>query len=108
MAGQQCPFCGMYIAIDSTTYERKYLTFNNIIEPCSLNRYLKSAIPILAIDIYSCPNCSEWYVKAEGINGCVKSINTNINPIFNYINFPDYIPYSIRTDYKEACGVKKN
>lgn len=105
MAGFTCPYCGMVMAIDQTTHQIRYPSFNN---DCGTwtgpagRCYHDSTIKL---DYYKCPNCSAYTLFAHGIGTSVKSIDTLIKPNSLARQYPEYIPQQIRNDYEEACAV---
>lgn len=98
MAGFKCPFCGTTVSESNTNKRELYLTFHGQIP--SLYG------PGLEINIYKCPDCQEETVIARGRNGYIEGKTILIYPESDAIQFPEYVPVNIRTDYEEACAIK--
>lgn len=105
MAGFTCSYCGMTMAITSSTQSTQYPAFGNSMGTYRGNYgtcYFDSA---LSIEFYHCPNCGEYSIFATGRGDAVKDVKLAIRPISNAKQYPEYIPRQIREDYEEACAI---
>lgn len=105
MAGFTCPYCGMTMAITSSTLSTQHPAFGNQNGTYRGNygtEYYESA---LSIDFYHCPNCNEYSIFATGRGNSVKDVKLAIRPVSAAKQYPAYIPQPIREDYEESCAV---
>lgn len=54
-----------------------------------------------------CPSCNKHSISIKGIGSDVNELSLNVVPTSLAKQYPDYIPQSIRNDYKEACMIVK-
>ncbi len=105
MSGFTCPYCDATMALDNSTKQIRYPSFqstNGVHYTTDGKVYDDST---LAITFYKCPNCEQYTIFSEGIGNGVKNINNIIRPISLAKQFPNYIPQQIRSDYEEACAI---
>lgn len=105
MAGFTCPFCGMVMVINGSTYSAQTTSFNN-----STGRYWGGDryyfdSDAIAMNFYKCPNCESVTITAKGIGSAVSDVDTTLRPSSMANQYPEYIPQQIREDYEEACAV---
>jgi len=101
MAGFLCPYCGMVMAIDASTFSKKYPSFAN-----PDGRYIVPAEESsLEISFYHCPNCKEYTIMLEGYGNKVLDTKMMVRPYSLAKKYPEYIPKAIRADYEEACAI---
>lgn len=100
MPGYRCPFCNQIMSLSGTTYQKR-LTYG-----IDLDRdpHFSKEYNSIIISFHKCPNCLKESVTASGENE-FSTVNTYIFPLSNAVCFPDYIPYQIRNDYKEAYEI---
>jgi len=93
----------MFMSVEYSTKRDFYFRFEG-----ELNSTLYEKGPYLEINIYRCPNdnCQRETVIAYGRNGYMKGRTVCIYPESDAIQFPDYVPASIRSDYEEACAIR--
>ena len=99
MAGFKCPFCGQMVSIIRPTFAEYEVDFeygSNVSREC----------PRLRICIFKCPNCKKETVFAKGVNGYIKNKTVRIYPESSAIQFPEFVPVAIRSDYEEACAIR--
>lgn len=104
MSGFKCPFCGQIMSVSNDTKRTVSVSFSGIVDQFSkVNLW-----PYLNVDIYRCPNnaCGKEAVIVCGMNGYIKEKTVQVYPESTAIQFPDYVPSAIRTDYEEACAIR--
>lgn len=107
MGSQVCPFCQTSFALSPQTHLNRRLSFELLYE--QLYGYVatgnKNGSLIADNHFFQCPDCEKTSIIVNlYINSvCVRTVN--VHPASNAIVFPDYIPKSIRSDYREACAV---
>lgn len=113
MAEYTCPFCGSLLPPCKDVFAQHFVTFKendymhiNITTPSDPTRqpYPKETIQVC---FYKCPSCKEISITLQGIGESVKDTFACIYPNSPAKHFPDYIPTSIRNDYKEAYAIVK-
>lgn len=57
------------------------------------------------IEMMRCPSCSKICSIAVGVGDEIKGKRVMIFPESSAIQFPEYVPESIRVDYEEACSI---
>lgn len=107
MSGFQCPYCSMVMPVSQDTHCALYPAFdyqngayrNTDGHVC----YRKSC---LKVDFYKCPNCGQYSIILNGVGSSVEDVkNIHVRPSSLAIQFPSYIPESIRQDYEEAYAI---
>ncbi len=115
-----CPYC-------NTTYKLYYQNHKNIVKNlgtkidyfCSFDGFSSHSLPhiqdfVFKITITKCPHCEGYTVTANALHNITSSgyfeidntnFNTQLMPISNCRQFPDYIPQNIRNDYEEAYAI---
>lgn len=95
-----CPYCNCdFPPIYNETYISYKLRFD-------VHRTVHDGIPeSIAVDFFHCPKCKSYTIKVVGLGELTKGIEVPILPKSNAIQFPDYVPESIRNDYEEACAI---
>lgn len=101
MAGFQCPYCQMVVAYNRDTIRLRYSSFERINE----NSHEDHAASTIRLAYCRCPNCGKYTILVKGIGSEVQDVNTVLRPNSCAKRLPDYIPESIRNDYKEACAI---
>lgn len=104
MAGFECPYCSMTMAISKSTVSKQYPSFAF---PSAYNHHDSMALDssCICITFYKCPNCGKYTILCNGIGDDVKGTNVKIQPSSSAKQFPEYIPTAIRQDYEEACSI---
>lgn len=105
MAGFTCPYCGMTMALNIETHSTLYPAFKTSHGISQLASGMKYHDSTIAIDVYKCPNCSEYSIFATGVGESVRDVSVKVRPISNAKKYPNYIPEQIREDYEEACAI---
>lgn len=105
MAGFVCPYCNSIMAIDTNTHRYHSPCFESSDGYSWKNGISTSFESTVQLDFYKCPNCQAYTVFAKGVGRSVRGIDTIIQPQSHAIQYPDYIPQQIRSDYEEACAV---
>lgn len=102
MSGFRCPFCGITMARNHSTMRCFYFNFDS-----GINGVFFENGPCLELNIYRCPDdlCGKESVFAIGKNGYIEGKTVLIHPSSRAVQFPEYIPKSIRQDYEEACSI---
>lgn len=105
MAGFTCPYCGMVMVINNSTYNKRYPSFTK-----DVGRYWNGTgycteSDTVEMEFYKCANCGSITITANGIGSAVSDVDTIIRPSSMAKQYPDYIPQQIREDYEEACAV---
>ncbi len=100
MAGYTCPFCSQIMALSSDTQSIEKLSF-------SYGAYRSTMGTAIAVVFHKCPNCNKVSITAEGVSPDLAGLFMRIYPESkpNIIDYPDYIPLQIRTDYEEAAMI---
>lgn len=106
MSGFTCPYCGMVMAITSSTHAIRTPSFGRSNGDTWDHNYGRSLdSDAIKMDFYKCPNCESVTITAKGIGSAVSDVDTIIRPSSMAKQYPDYIPRQIREDYEEACAV---
>lgn len=105
MASHICPFCQQSFAISRETHQNISLTFDNIMNFQFGNSYIDQRDLILNNSFFKCPNCEKVSIEAVLFYNKRPLRSTNIYPVSNALQFPDYVPKAIRDDYEEACAI---
>lgn len=96
-----CPYCNCDFP----------LIFNKTYNPCKLrfdqhmSVYDDNIPESITVNFFHCPKCNNYIIKVVGSGKLTKGIEVPILPKSNAIQFPDYVPESIRNDYEEACAI---
>lgn len=106
-----CNFCGMISpALDNNTYIIRLYSFeqdfNAGIE--NTNRILNNRTypdDTLALEQFLCPNCRIVSVSITGVGDQFKDRTVWFHPLSTAMQYPEYIPESIRMDYEEAYAI---
>ncbi|WP_031289894.1 DUF4145 domain-containing protein [Pseudoalteromonas agarivorans] len=105
----QCPYCDRTATITESNYSRS----RHLVE-----KNTKDARVAIFTSVVVCPNsnCKEYAISAElylwrwnGSNWGVDGdpiLNWSLKPQSESIQFPDYIPQAILSDYGEACLIR--
>ena len=99
MTGFKCPYCNSVFPLTRDTLRECKAYFD---PPKPYEAADNSGINI---SFYKCPNCNEYIVRVQGFGKQVLDINSQLRPLSSAIQFPDYVPESIRQDYSEACAI---
>lgn len=59
----------------------------------------------ISIKFFHCPKCNNFTIKASGNGEFTKGLDVPLLPKSNALQFPEYVPASIRVDYEEACSI---
>ncbi|MFD2116389.1 DUF4145 domain-containing protein [Paenibacillus yanchengensis] len=98
MAGFTCPFCRRIMSENSSTLRIYQSSF-----------YLENTKHQQDVNItlvyHKCPGCDKTCVYSIGSGVENIDIVTPLFPQSFAIQFPDYIPKPIRSDYEEACAI---
>lgn len=106
MAGFTCPYCGMVMVINESTYSKRVPSFGQ-------DRGLTwqtgfgfcADSDAVEMHFYKCPNCASVTITAKGLGSAVSDVDTILRPSSMAKQYPGYIPQQIREDYEEACAV---
>lgn len=101
MPGFTCPFCNHTMVLNTSTYDKRDISFDNFSRG---ERILDSKYTV-RISLFRCPNCETVTTYAEYTGEDMPNKIIPIYPISTAKQFPDYVPDSIRTDYEEACAI---
>lgn len=105
MASFTCPYCGMVMFINNSTYNRRHPSFSRDVGCYWTGTGYHTDTDTVMLDFYKCPNCESVTVTAKGIGSAVSDIDTIVRPSSMAKQYPEYIPRQIREDYEEACAV---
>lgn len=109
-----CPYCNCeFPPIGKETYsayETNFSSCNDLHkiypDPSSLYR---SESPLskeaILVKFYKCPRCNHFSIIVEGKGSLTEGLTVPILPKSKAIQFPEYVPQSIRNDYEEACSI---
>ena len=90
-----CPFCDHSIALTHSTFQKTNLYFQNPVD----EDYS------LVARFYKCPHCGKISSFVDYAGNQLPKKTIPLYPQSTAIQFPDYIPESIRSDYEEACAI---
>ena len=85
------------------THDLRYVGF--CVADYNYNSVAHFSDEVFALDQHKCPNCGRVAIRYLGVKGFDKGSEFNICPRSCSINFPEYIPSAIRSDYEEACSI---
>lgn len=106
MAGFKCPYCNSIFPLTNDTFRQYFPCFDGYNGRISLAQngliYNEST---LQINFYLCPECKQYTITAEGKGDALPDSKVKIFPNSSAMQFPNYIPESIRNDYQEACAI---
>lgn len=106
MPGFTCPYCGMVMAINSSTHSERTPSFSHDKGDTWSSNYGRSLdADTIRMDFYKCANCEAITIIAKGIGAAVSDVDTILRPSSTAKQYPEYIPQPIREDYQEACAV---
>lgn len=105
MPGFTCPYCGMVMVMNSSTYNQRYPSFYKDNGHFWTTAGFQTERDAIEMEFYKCANCGEITITAKGIGSAVSDVNTIIRPSSMAKRYPEYIPRQIREDYEEACAV---
>ena len=103
MSGFKCPYCNHVIALNTSTCSVRAIDFRIIYNPAVTDNYDPYAI---LLTYYRCPNCGEESIVVDGKGTKMQGLHKWIRPSSIAIQYPDYIPEQIRSDYEEAAAIK--
>lgn len=98
MAGLKCPFCGAVVPIIHDTHQTNRIQFIQSNRSYDLEWNWQ-------LEMLRCPECEKVSTIAVGVGKQVKGKHVMIFPESSAIQFPEYVPEAIRTDYEEACSI---
>lgn len=93
-----CPYCQNMFALHLQTHKKLYVNFDG--QLCD-----EKDSSSVCVEYFHCPNCDKMTVTAMGLGPYTEFPVTNLRPTSLARKFPDYVPESIRTDYKEAYDI---
>jgi len=97
-----CPFCNhTFPLINSSTYE----CYESSFASSNSSSWHKTPTNAIFIHFYKCPHCTKTSVQIDGSSGDFENIHIPVYPNSLAKQFPEYIPKSIRADYKEAYSI---
>lgn len=98
----KCPFCGQLMPVTRQTEFKFHACFGEI------NNSLSDE-PYALVTIHRCLNkkCQKETVSIQGYNGYMNDKHYSVYPQAVYRNFPECVPEAVRTDYEEACLIRK-
>lgn len=97
MASHKCAFCGQIFNLNSATFYSHFTNFNT--------HQRRGNFPgNILLSFYKCPNeeCAETSIHIKGEDSRLQYLNRWVHPDSYAVQFPDYVPLSIRNDYTEA------
>lgn len=97
MSGFTCPFCKQLMAISRDTFSTRPTDFHGVYQPDDAYS--------IEIQFYRCPNCKTETILAVYKGTKMPKRTVPIFPISQAIQFPEYVPQAIRSDYEEACAI---
>lgn len=107
-----CHYCKATSPLTNDTLLSKYVCFIDQNLPYQyamrMGKELESVEELrdtVQVNTFRCPGCGNHSIWIEGIGAEVKGTILNFKPLSNALQFPDYIPQSIREDYEEACSI---
>lgn len=103
MSKYVCPYCTTTFTLNNQTFSDYYPDFHY---PNNVGFLDGPTTSEINLRYYYCPECEEYSIEVSGNGTKVNEINLRIKPFGSSIEFPDYVPPSIRNDYKEACLIK--
>ncbi|WP_241653280.1 DUF4145 domain-containing protein [Enterococcus hirae] len=114
MKNYLCPHCNSYFALSMDT-QRKYTHSFEYANPheaprvINTNHELNSNIDsdIASTIFYKCPACEKITIEIKGEGSLFENRIVQFYPDLKPKNLPDYIPESIKQDYKEAFLIAK-
>lgn len=95
-----CPGCGVTMPTTGDTHDLQYMGFKTGATPYLVN--MEHAKDIFQIEMFKCPSCGLISIMYKGIKGQDEGVSRHVFPVASYKQFPEYVPESIRNDYKEA------
>lgn len=96
-----CPYCNCdFPLIFNETYNPYKLRFDK-----HMPAYDDNIPESITVNFFHCPKCNDFIIKVVGSGKLTEGIEVPILPKSNAIQFPDYVPESIRNDYEEACAI---
>lgn len=118
MASHKCAFCGERFTLNKNTFYdvgyffdmQSMISMNQVrVDSISIHpgQASRKSEPDVVFSFFTCPNelCNKTSIYVAGLSKNVNHINHWINPDSTAIQYPDYVPASIRTDYEEACKI---
>lgn len=106
-----CPFCNATSPSTGDTFYSKAISFNNAnpihsafnagTDIATANQFKDT----VEVNIFKCPGCKNHSIWIEGLGSEVKGTILKFRPISSALQFPDYIPITVREDYNEACAI---
>lgn len=105
MAGFTCPYCGMVMVMNNSTYNKRYPSFYKDDGHYWTGVAYHTEDDAIEMEFYKCANCGSVTITAKGIGSAVSDVDTIIRPCSMAKQYPEYIPRQIREDYEEACAV---
>ncbi len=107
MSGFKCPHCNSVFPITTDTFRSYYPHFDGYngqyrSAPLAYS-YKESAIEL---NFYLCPACKKYIITARGMGAALPNRKVKIFPSSSVIQYPDYVPEAIRSDYEEACAIQ--
>ncbi|GAX07026.1 hypothetical protein IWT25_02374 [Secundilactobacillus pentosiphilus] len=108
MEHMKCPFCGDTALLQNNCFGQEFISFTNALGLNSMNTgnsSMEHSPEEIAIRMFRCPNCGKVSVKTIGIGSQYPHVETNIYPKSEAIEFPEYVPSSVREDYEEAYSI---
>ncbi len=106
----KCPYCSETFPLISTTYKRWQPSFDYPdvpVERPDFNIYQPKPIPPSLINLYfyKCPACNGISITAKGEGNATQNLDMPLLPNSPAIQFPDYVPDAVKSDYCEAYAI---
>lgn len=109
MDHMKCPFCGDTALLQNNCFGRAFISFTaNSLGLYTTYLAMQGTEPSpeeIALQMFKCPSCGKVSVKTIGIGSQYSHVETNIYPNSEAIEFPEYVPASVREDYAEAYSI---
>lgn len=102
MASFKCPFCKEVFSTDDNLHHQHF-------DIAFLKEF--SSQPIrdsefnFRIKLFRCPSCEKISTIATGVGTAVHELTVPIYPASFAVQFPEYVPVQIRSDYEEAYAI---
>lgn len=101
MSNHVCPFCNSSFPLINSTYSCYQSSFHY---SDTLN-WDETPENSVNISFYKCPTCNKISIVLCGASNNLRPLHIPIHPNSLAKQFPNYIPQSIREDYKEAYSI---
>lgn len=106
----KCPYCSETFPLISTTYQHWQPSFDYPdapVERPDFNIYQPKPIPPSLINLYfyKCPTCNGISITAKGEGNATQNLDMPLLPNSPAIQFPDYVPDAVKSDYCEAYAI---